>query len=634
MGEVGLDLPWKWLHVQIPLGCVKTAFVTQGMGIREFVKTVEMTIFFLIPIFFWNLSPEEIASFLAALWLNIFFDPYFFFDPQFFLILIIIFWSPTHLVKRIAKLTILIPTELVRLESQSRVKKAWCKQILQLVFCMWQVRVPAHFDVTAYVWLPWISFRCQINDKSAEQCQATVILPLSPARTGVLFNAFCFLFIQFGVKDYELHFWFVSKINWFIVILYMHIIQHIHVPFRNYSGGFFVQPTARLEFSQHVSPLPFLEWSALWTLHQAHVDSRLFVPLELGDVVPRLSCAVVVLIPQRNMSETCPHWHIALCLPQWSSGSAVSNFSSICRAGFCSGITLLIERMARLNFLHLAFPACMYLLKWCHKTNRNCLARALHLAVSCHLGGLWKQAVHDFTLNHGIEVDAEGFKAGKGRVGSKAILRSLWNACWPWKPHKGHLLGWYTEPHVTTKSPCLCAQHVHAWTVQVFEGGRYSLILWISEKCLSGIQMKDLWPCKEVFSQHHVTRLKHGSYTKYTKLHWTSCNCKYLPANRDVGRPENVQWRGFVHIALCDEFCFELIFWCPMDRCSTYCTRAKTCENVRVQTALVLFALKMYRVACSFEEFIRLKPSNLSSPSLGVRFLLLNIVCSIIAYNL
>ena len=31
--------------------------------------------------------------------------------------------------------------------------------------------------------------------------------------------------------------------------------------------------------------------------------------------------------------------------------------------GFCSGITLLIERMARLNFLHLASPACMYLLK-------------------------------------------------------------------------------------------------------------------------------------------------------------------------------------------------------------------------------------------------------------------------------
>lgn len=31
-------------------------------------------------------------------------------------------------------------------------------------------------------------------------------------------------------------------------------------------------------------------------------------------------------------------------------------------AGFCSAITLLIERMARLNFLHLASLACMYLL--------------------------------------------------------------------------------------------------------------------------------------------------------------------------------------------------------------------------------------------------------------------------------
>ncbi len=36
------------------------------------------------------------------------------------------------------------------------------------------------------------------------------------------------------------------------------------------------------------------------------------------------------------------------------------------------------------------------------------------------------------------------------------------------------------------------------FAVQVFEGGRYSLILWISEKCLSGIQMKDLGPREEL----------------------------------------------------------------------------------------------------------------------------------------
>lgn len=46
----------------------------------------------------------------------------------------------------------------------------------------------------------------------------------------------------------------------------------------------------------------------------------------------------------------------------------------------------------------------------------------------------------------------------------------------------------------------------------------------------------------------------------------------------------------------------------------------KTCDNVYVQTALVLCALKMYRVACSFEEFVLLKPSNLSGPGLGVFF--------------
>ena len=61
--------------------CTNTSVVCQesfrnpgDMGIREFVKTVEITIFFLIPIlFFLILISEEIAAFLAALWLNIFF---------------------------------------------------------------------------------------------------------------------------------------------------------------------------------------------------------------------------------------------------------------------------------------------------------------------------------------------------------------------------------------------------------------------------------------------------------------------------------------------------------------------------------------------------------------------------------
>ena len=47
--------PWrpfrlqKVLRVQVPLGCLKTAFVTQGLGSREFVKTLEVSIIFLLP---------------------------------------------------------------------------------------------------------------------------------------------------------------------------------------------------------------------------------------------------------------------------------------------------------------------------------------------------------------------------------------------------------------------------------------------------------------------------------------------------------------------------------------------------------------------------------------------------------
>ena len=33
----------KFLRVQVPLGCVKTAFVTHGLGSREFVKTMEVS---------------------------------------------------------------------------------------------------------------------------------------------------------------------------------------------------------------------------------------------------------------------------------------------------------------------------------------------------------------------------------------------------------------------------------------------------------------------------------------------------------------------------------------------------------------------------------------------------------------
>ena len=53
----------KFLHVQVPLGCVKTAFVTQGLGSREFVKTMEVSISirayevflaFLFFFFFWG----------------------------------------------------------------------------------------------------------------------------------------------------------------------------------------------------------------------------------------------------------------------------------------------------------------------------------------------------------------------------------------------------------------------------------------------------------------------------------------------------------------------------------------------------------------------------------------------------
>ena len=36
-------------HCQVPLGCLKTAFVTQGLGSREFVKTMEVSIIFLLP---------------------------------------------------------------------------------------------------------------------------------------------------------------------------------------------------------------------------------------------------------------------------------------------------------------------------------------------------------------------------------------------------------------------------------------------------------------------------------------------------------------------------------------------------------------------------------------------------------
>ena len=47
--------PWrplclqKFLRVQVPLGCLKTAFVTQGLGSREFVKTMEVSIIFRLP---------------------------------------------------------------------------------------------------------------------------------------------------------------------------------------------------------------------------------------------------------------------------------------------------------------------------------------------------------------------------------------------------------------------------------------------------------------------------------------------------------------------------------------------------------------------------------------------------------
>ena len=34
----------KFLHVQVPLGCVKTAFVTQGLGSCEPVKTIKVNI--------------------------------------------------------------------------------------------------------------------------------------------------------------------------------------------------------------------------------------------------------------------------------------------------------------------------------------------------------------------------------------------------------------------------------------------------------------------------------------------------------------------------------------------------------------------------------------------------------------
>lgn len=56
-----------------------------------------------------------------------------------------------------------------------------------------------------------------------------------------------------------------------------------------------------------------------------------------------------------------------------------------------------------------------------------------------------------------------------------------------------------------------------------------------------------LWKFREkVFSRHHVTRAKQSSYDSYTKCLkiWLKIidNC-YLPANRDVGRPENVPLR-------------------------------------------------------------------------------------------
>ena len=47
--------PWrplclqKFLRVHVPLGCLKTAFVTQGLGSREFVKTMEVSIIFRLP---------------------------------------------------------------------------------------------------------------------------------------------------------------------------------------------------------------------------------------------------------------------------------------------------------------------------------------------------------------------------------------------------------------------------------------------------------------------------------------------------------------------------------------------------------------------------------------------------------
>ena len=38
----------KFLCVQVPLGCVKTAVATQGLGSREFVKTMEVDLWFQI----------------------------------------------------------------------------------------------------------------------------------------------------------------------------------------------------------------------------------------------------------------------------------------------------------------------------------------------------------------------------------------------------------------------------------------------------------------------------------------------------------------------------------------------------------------------------------------------------------
>jgi len=49
-----MPLPWrlfcleKFLRVQVPLRCVKTAFVSQVLGSREFVKTMEVSTAFVI----------------------------------------------------------------------------------------------------------------------------------------------------------------------------------------------------------------------------------------------------------------------------------------------------------------------------------------------------------------------------------------------------------------------------------------------------------------------------------------------------------------------------------------------------------------------------------------------------------